>query len=75
MTGPARASCSRPRVPGEDGLLDQVVVGASGQRVEVHQVLEVGQIPADPPLSHARVAMFSIPSERTIFLCYSSRKG
>jgi hypothetical protein len=30
--------------PWEDGVLRQVVVGAAGQRVEVHQVLEVADL-------------------------------
>lgn len=32
--------------PGEDGVLHQVIVGAAGQRVEVHQVLEVADLAA-----------------------------
>lgn len=32
--------------PGEDRVLHQVIVGASRQRVEVHQVLEVTDLPS-----------------------------
>ena len=42
--------------PGEDGVLHQVVVGPPGERVERHQVLEVGNLAADPPLRHRRLA-------------------
>ena len=38
--------------PGEDGVLHQVVVASACERVEGHQVLEVGDLAADPALSH-----------------------
>ena len=37
-------------------VVGQVVVGAAGQRVEVRQVLEAGQLTTDPALSHRSLA-------------------
>ena len=38
--------------PGKDGVLVEVVVGAAGDRVEVHEVLEVGELAPLPLLGH-----------------------
>ena len=40
--------------PREDGVLVEVVVRASRHRVEVHQVVEVGDLASLPLLHHAR---------------------
>ena len=40
--------------PREDGVLVEVVVRASRHRVEVHQVVEVGDLTSLPLLHHAR---------------------
>ena len=42
--------------PGKDGILHEIVVGATGQRVEVHEILEVGDLAAAPALRHRRLA-------------------
>eukprot|EP00959_Pyramimonas_sp_CCMP1952_P219873 4597228-Pyramimonas_sp.AAC.1 len=39
--------------PGEDRVLAGVVVGAAGERVEEHQVVEGGALPPPPPLLRA----------------------
>ena len=48
--------------PREDRVLVEVVVGATGHRVEVHQVVEVGDLAPLPLLHHRRHLEETLPT-------------